>query len=81
MKAEIRVRELPPPLEISTRLAEDELPKVPIKVPPLKLPKKEERGASFHPKSAKNSKVNVRVSHRDKMQQKYGKPKKRGGKK
>lgn len=81
MKEEIPVLELPPHLEISTRLTEDELPKVHMKVPPLKLPKKEERGASFHPKSAKNSKVNTGVSHRDKMQQKYGKPKKRKGKK
>lgn len=81
MKLQIGVLDLPPHLEISTRLTEDETPKVYMKAPPVNLPKKEERGASFHPKSAKNSKVNVRVSHREKMQQKYGKPKKRSGKK
>jgi len=46
----------------------------------VKLPKKEERGPAFHEKKAKNKKVNVRVSHKEKMMQKYGKPKKRKSK-
>ncbi len=76
MKEEVPMLEFSPHLEISTQLTEDEMPKVYMKVPPVNLPKKEERGASFHPKLAKNSKVNKRVSHKEKMQQKYGKPKK-----
>jgi ATP-dependent RNA helicase RhlE len=47
----------------------------------IKLPKKEDVGPAFHQKSAKNSKVNKKVSRKDQMQKKYGKPKKRGGKK
>lgn len=81
MKLSIPVLPLPPHLALSTRLTEDEMPKVFMKEIPVKLPKKEERGASFHPKSAKNSKVNKRVNHRDEMKKKYGKPKKRSGKK
>jgi len=81
MKLEIPVTPLPPHLEISTRLTEDELPKVYMKEIPVKLPKKEERGAAFHPKSAKNSKVNKRVSRKEEMKKKYGKPIKRSGKK
>ncbi|WP_240040737.1 DEAD/DEAH box helicase [Pseudocnuella soli] len=81
MQLQIPVLDLPPHLAISTRLTDDELPKVHMKVPPVDLPKKEDRGASFHQKSAKNMKVNVRVSHKEKMMLKYGKPKKRPGKK
>ena len=81
MKLEIPVEELPAGLEISSRLTEDEMPKVYVKDVPLKLPKKEERGAAFHEKSAKNQKVNKRVSHKAEMQKKYGKPKKRPKKK
>ncbi|MEY3208092.1 MAG: hypothetical protein RL064_123, partial [Bacteroidota bacterium] len=54
--------------------------KVRMKIIQIKLPKKEERGASFHEKSAKNSKVNVRKNRKDEMQKKYGKPKTRKAK-
>jgi ATP-dependent RNA helicase RhlE len=47
----------------------------------IKLPKKEDVGPAFHPKSAKNSKVNVKIKRKDIMMKKYGKPKTRGGKK
>ena len=59
---------------------EDEKPKVYMKEIQLKIPKKEERGAAFHEKSAKNSKVNVIVRKKDRMMAKYGKPKTRGRK-
>ncbi|HVF81200.1 MAG TPA: hypothetical protein VM884_04680, partial [Flavisolibacter sp.] len=72
---------LPPHLELSTQLTEDEQPKVHMKEVQVKLPKPEERGASFHQKSAKNSKVNKRVSRKDQMKKKYGKPIKKSGKK
>ncbi|MDD2793422.1 MAG: DEAD/DEAH box helicase [Sediminibacterium sp.] len=81
MKFSVPVLPLPEILEISTELTEDEQPKVFMKAPPFKLPKKEERGAAFHEKKAKNKKTNVRVSRKDAMQKKYGKPIKRGAKK
>ncbi len=81
MNVKIQVSPLPAALEISDRLTEDEQPKVSMKEIQVRKPKAEERGPAFHPKSAKNSKVNVRESHKDKMKKKYGKPKKRVGKK
>ena len=81
MKQEIPMAALPDALEISTVLTEDEIPKVRMKIIQIKLPKKEERGASFHEKSAKNSKVNVRKNRKEDMQKKYGKPKTRAAKK
>ncbi|BAV04227.1 ATP-dependent RNA helicase RhlE [Filimonas lacunae] len=76
MNYAIPIVPLPEDLEISTELTEDEKPKVYMKVIPMVLPDKDS-GASFHEKKAKNTKVNVRVSHAEKMMQKYGKPKKR----
>jgi len=81
MQLPIPFQSLPDHLEISSRLTEDEIPKVIMKEIQLKVPKKEERGAAFHEKSAKNSKVNKRVSRKEQMQKKYGKPIKRSGKK
>ncbi|MFZ9473109.1 MAG: ATP-dependent helicase, partial [Sediminibacterium sp.] len=60
---------------------DDELPKVHMKTIQIKRPKIDAGGGAFHEKSAKNKKVNVRKSHKDEMMKKYGKPKKRGGKK
>ncbi|WP_207492577.1 DEAD/DEAH box helicase [Aridibaculum aurantiacum] len=74
MGVEIPVLPLPPHLEISSVLTEDEIPKVHMKEIQVKLPKREERGASFHEKSAKNSKTNKKVTRRDQMKKKYGKP-------
>ena len=81
MNFAITMEPLPPHLEISTRLTEDEMPKVYMKEVQVRLPKKEERGPAFHEKSVKNQKVNVRRSHKDEMRKKYGKPKKRSGRK
>lgn len=72
---------LPAHLEISDVLTEDEKPKVYMKEIQVKIPKKEEVGPAFHPKSAKNSKVNHVISRKDRMMKKYGKPKTRGQKK
>lgn len=81
MKYEIPMRSLPEHLEISTQLTEDEMPKVIVKEVKLKIPKRENVGASFHEKSAKNSRQPTkRVSHKDKMLAKYGKPKSKGKK-
>ncbi|HMI59446.1 MAG TPA: DEAD/DEAH box helicase [Puia sp.] len=72
---------LPEDLEISDVLTEDEKPKVYTKVIPLNIPKPEFAGGAFHEKLEKNKKVNVIVSHADRMKKKYGKPKTRGAKK
>ncbi|HEX2606794.1 MAG TPA: DEAD/DEAH box helicase, partial [Flavisolibacter sp.] len=80
MKMSIPEAPLPDDLEVSERLTEDEQPKVYMKEIQVRIPKKEERGPAFHEKSAKNQKVNKRVRHKDKMMEKYGKPKKRPGK-
>lgn len=81
MKFKISPAPLPANLEISSILTEDEQPKVYMKEIQIKVPKKEERGASFHHKSAKNSKVNKKTSRKDQMKKKYGKPITRRGKK
>ncbi len=81
MKYSIPVAPLPASLIISDELTEDELPKVMMKTFPIKQPKKGEAGGAFHEKSAKNSKVNFIVPHKDRMMKKYGKPIKRSGKK
>ena len=74
MRVKISIAELPPHLVISDVLTEDEQPKVFMKEIQVKAPKMEERGASFHEKSAKNSKSHKKVSRRDQMKKKYGKP-------
>ena len=81
MNYNIPIRPLPEHVEISDELTEDEKPKVYMKEIQLKIPKKEEVGPAFHPKSAKNSKVNFIVRRRDRMMKKYGKPITRGQKK
>ena len=81
MKYEVPVAPLPAHLTISDELTEDEKPKVFMKTDAIKPKKKEEAGPSFHEKSAKNSKVNFIVKHKDRMMKKYGKPIKRGAKK
>ncbi len=81
MKYQVPMAALPADLVISDELTEDEMPKVFMKVFQPKLKKKEERGPAFHAKSAKNSKSNFKVSRKDIMAKKYGKPIKRSGKK
>lgn len=80
MHYKIPVLPLPANLEISDVLTEDEKPKIFMKEIQVKIPKKEERGAAFHEKSAKNSKVNTVVRRKDRMMKKYGKPLTRGQK-
>lgn len=79
MNYTVPVTPLPDNLEISTVLTKDEMPELIVPNIVLKKPKRESGGA-FHEKKAKNQKVNVRVSHKEKMMQKYGKPKSRGKK-
>jgi ATP-dependent RNA helicase RhlE len=72
---------LPENLEISDKLSEDEEPGFIVPNIQLKQRKREDVGAAFHEKSAKNKKVNVKIRHSEKMMKKYGKPKTRGAKK
>jgi ATP-dependent RNA helicase RhlE len=81
MKYQVPILELPQQLVISEVLTEEEIPKVFMKIIQVKAPKKEEAGPAFHPKSAKNSKVNFIVKKKDRMMKKYGKPITRGQKK
>jgi ATP-dependent RNA helicase RhlE len=74
---EIPLMAIPSDLEWSTELLEFEKPKVEVPGKMLKLPKRDNVGASFHDKKAKNKKVNVRYDHKKAMQEKYGKPKKK----
>jgi len=80
MKQQVPISPLPPDLQISEVLTEDELPKVYMKEIAIKVPKRENVGASFHERSAKNQKVNKKISRRDVMKKKYGKPITRRGK-
>lgn len=72
---------LPEDLTISDVLTEDEKPKIHMRNTLVKAPKREDAGPAFHQKLAKNMKTNKKVSHKEKMMLKYGKPKKRGAKK
>lgn len=81
MKRSIRMLELPEEVEISKALTEDEQPQKFVPNIVIKQPKRENVGAAFHEKKEKNKKVNIKVSHKEKMMKKYGKPKKRAPKK
>jgi ATP-dependent RNA helicase RhlE len=81
MKYQVPVMPLPGNLIISDELTEDEKPKVFMKTDAIKPKKKDDAGPAFHEKSAKNSKVNFIVRHKDRMMKKYGKPIRRGPKK
>jgi ATP-dependent RNA helicase RhlE len=81
MNYEVPVLSLPDHLVISDVLTDDEMPKVRMRETLIVLPKVSESKGAFHEKLEKNKKVNVKVSHKEKMMAKYGKPKKRGAKK
>ncbi len=74
MNYTIPVLPLPDDLVISERLTDEEQPTVRMKLPDVKLPKREAVGPAFHEKAAKNQKVNVRRDHAAEMMKKYGKP-------
>ena len=80
MKMKIPMLPVPEDVVVSKELIQDELPVIKQKEIVVKKPKKEDVGPAFHEKSAKNSKVNNKIRHVDKMKKKYGKPKTRGQK-
>lgn len=77
MQKQLNYQALPSELTLTEELLEFEKPKLEVPGKMLKLPKRENVGASFHEKKAKNKKVNVRYNHKKAMQEKYGKPKKK----
>lgn len=81
MQQQVPVSPLPEDLEISDVLTADEMPKVRMRETLVAAPKITDAGGAFHEKLAKNKKVNNKVSHKEKMREKYGKPKSRGKKK
>lgn len=81
MNKQVEVRDFPDEVELSELVLDFEKPQVAMKNTLVKLPPKEQAGPAFHEKKAKNKKVNVRYNHKKAMQEKYGKPKKRGSKK
>ncbi len=81
IQKEIEISELPAEVEVSTVLIPEEMPNFEHQEIKLKLPKIGINNSAFHEKSKKNQKVNVRVSRREKMMAKYGKPITRGQKK
>ena len=81
MNKQVAIGEFPDEVELSELILEFEKPQVAMKNTLVKTPSKDEAGPAFHEKKAKNKKVNVRYNHKKAMQEKYGKPKKRGNKK
>ncbi len=77
MQQDLVFEKTPKQVAYTTELLEFEKPAVAIPGKALKLPSRENKGASFHEKKAKNKKVNVRYNHKKAMQEKYGKPKKK----
>jgi ATP-dependent RNA helicase RhlE len=77
MQQQILFKEVPNDVVLVKDILEFEKPKISIPEKSIKLPQRENKGASFHEKKAKNKKVNVRYNHKKAMQEKYGKPKKK----
>lgn len=81
MQMDIPLLDFPSEVEVSTELIPEEMPIVHHKEIQVKIKKREDVGPAFHEKKAKNNRSpQKKVSHKDKMMQKYGKPKTRGAK-
>jgi ATP-dependent RNA helicase RhlE len=80
MNMEIEVHDLPESIKISSQMTEEELPKAEPEYTSRKRKLTEPRGAAFHEKSEKNSKINLGGSYRREIVKKYKKPKTRGQK-
>jgi ATP-dependent RNA helicase RhlE len=77
MQKKLPFTDVPSEVDFTEELLEFEKVKVTIPGKLIKLPKRENAGASFHEKKAKNKKVNVRYDHKKAMMDKYGKPKRK----
>jgi ATP-dependent RNA helicase RhlE len=81
MNKKVTIQEFPDEVELSELVLDFEKPQVAMKNTLVKSPSKDQTGPAFHEKKDKNKKVNVRYNHKQAMQDKYGKPKKKGNKK
>ncbi|MEL7145741.1 MAG: DEAD/DEAH box helicase [Bacteroidota bacterium] len=72
---------LPDSVAVSEVLTIDEMPADPREGATMRKKKREPSGPAFHEKKAKNKKVNIRYDHAAEMRKKYGKPRRKGGKK
>ncbi|MDF3028092.1 MAG: box helicase domain protein [Fluviicola sp.] len=81
MNKKVTIQEFPDEVELSELVLDFEKPQVAMKNSLVKSPSKDQTGPAFHEKKDKNKKVNVRYNHKQAMQDKYGKPKKKGNKK
>lgn len=81
MGMEIPIKAVPEDLVFSDILIEEEKPQIMMKNLQAKLISRDTSNAAFHDKLEKNKKVNVRVSRKEIMMKKYGKPQKRKPKK
>ena len=81
MNMKVTIQEFPDEVELSELVLDFEKPQVAMKNTLVKSPSKDQAGPAFHEKKDKNKKVNVRYDHKKAMQDKYGKPKKKGNKK
>jgi len=80
MNKEITVLDLPETIEISSKLIDEEMPKVEPEITGKKTTVTEPSGPAFHEKKEKNKKVNLGGSYRREIAKKYKKPKTRGQK-
>lgn len=82
MQMEVPRVEFPLEVAVSTELIPEERPIVHHKEIQVKIKKKVDVGPAFHEKKAKNNRQpQKKQSHKEKMMEKYGKPKTRGAKK
>ena len=80
MQYQISVLPHPEAVPVSTVLTEAEMPRVQMKNVLGKTPVLRENQTAFHEKKTKNKKTTQKVPHKEKMMDKYGKPKTRGQK-
>ncbi len=80
MKFKIKMKRFPADVSKSVELIASEMPVDVNRIIHLKPLNEAISGPSFHEKKKKNKKVNVIVSHKERMLKKYGKPKTRGQK-
>lgn len=81
MQHEIEKIPLPVDIEISEKLIADELPHISMRNVLGATPKEVKGGGAYHERKMKNQKTNIKISYKEKMLKKYGKPKTRGAKK
>ena len=80
MNKEINVSDLPTNIQISSKLIDEEMPKVAPEITGKNTTITEPSGPAFHEKKEKNKKINLGGSYHREIAKKYKKPKTRGQK-